>query len=184
MNTTFRAAGIAVFYFLLLPSIQAQQDNEKEMTTPSLSPMILAAAADFNQTKNISLEWAIGEIATETFDQNQQLYYTQGMQQPLLSVVAITSSISLPSFKASDIQIFPNPVSAILKVNLASDLKGKVDLSLIDVHGNFLYQMKEHQEGSSIELDMSRLPQGIYWFSVRQKETTYQQVYKVIKAGN
>ena len=183
MQTKYYAACIVVLNFLLFPSIQAQQNDDKTIGKTSFSPMVLTTAADFNQTKSISLEWAIGEIATETLNPNQQQYYTQGMQQPLLSVVALTTSTAPPNFKDSDIQIFPNPVSAILNVNLSSDIQGKVDVSLIDAHGNLLYQMNETRENTLTEIDMSQLPQGIYWFSVRQKETAYQRVYKVIKAA-
>ncbi|RME93337.1 MAG: T9SS C-terminal target domain-containing protein, partial [Bacteroidetes bacterium] len=67
------------------------------------------------------------------------------------------------------LQVFPNPASARLQVRFGAELQGEVQLDLLNVAGQ---RVLAQQFGASpqLELDVSRLPAGIYFLQVQTEQ--------------
>jgi len=169
-----------VLNFLLFPEIKAQQRSDHAVSQANLSLMSISSAASSSQTDDLLLDWTIGEILTSTLSHNTK-HYTQGFNQPIIQVERPTTAIPSFELEASDLQIYPNPSSTILQIKLSDRLLNVIALELIDTHGNLLYRLNEDRRDSFIEIDVSPLPQGIYWLSVSKSDELGRQNYKIVK---
>ncbi|MBL8001600.1 MAG: T9SS type A sorting domain-containing protein [Flavobacteriales bacterium] len=79
-------------------------------------------------------------------------------------------------------QVFPNPVRDIAVLRLGDDIEGNVSVQVLDAIGRVMQRAELNtMSGSrSIELDLSTLPNGTYFVSVRNGERVMHR--KVTKA--
>lgn len=79
-------------------------------------------------------------------------------------------------------QVFPNPVRDLAVLKLGDDIEGQVSIQVLDAIGRVMQRAELNaMSGSrSIELDMSTLPKGTYFVSVRHGDRVMHR--KVTKA--
>lgn len=65
------------------------------------------------------------------------------------------------------INAFPNPAKDILNINIAGNLDQIEDITIINLIGVNVMKIKNTQLHQSMQLNVSSLPQGIYYLSVR-----------------
>ncbi len=116
-----------------------------------LSPELVSNSGGYF-VNNSSLEWSLGEISIENYNQ-----LSEGFHQPTISILNIEEQSEL------DIDIFPNPT--VEKINIHSSKNAKVSLSLLDVNGRIVYKEIFSKE---IELNLSNQPSGIYILHLEQ----------------
>lgn len=150
-----------------------------------LTPSVLATAGGQHQTNTISLEWTLGEAVVET-TRLPNYVYTQGFHQPTLQV---TEQVN-PLLTDSDylIQVFPNPVEAILTVrievqegSLVSKSEEKLLLNLTDLSGKSLQTKVAYLVNESAQLNMADLPAGVYVLYIQKAMGAPVKAYKVLK---
>ena len=74
-------------------------------------------------------------------------------------------------------QLFPNPVSDILRVKAAGD--GPMQISLLDVYGRTLSTWDVNNE--LWETDMSALIPGVYWLLVSSEKEGWTEWHRLVK---
>ena len=122
----------------------------------SLSPTLLSSQNGYDTSKNMVLEWTLGESAIETISEKNTIY-TQGFIQPFLD-----SSKGIIQI-VDEIHIFPNPVKNHLNVKLLSHSNSQETIDIYNVNGRMVKQFKHSFSlYENIRLDLSDLPSGIY----------------------
>jgi len=74
----------------------------------------------------------------------------------------------------TDIRIYPNPNSGVFKVKLNMDFDGVKLLSIFDITGKIIYETFD-LESSSVEIDLSNIPKGIYLLKAIKDQTTFSR---------
>ena len=104
----------------------------------------------------------------DIYYQNQHPYY-QGHCNTFFTDYKITREDGLPF-------IYPNPVNDILIIDIQDgDYKDK-NIKIVDVMGNIIYQIYIQ---NTAKIDISHLPDGIYFVSVQSDNNHFQK--KIIK---
>jgi len=137
--------------------------------------LIGAAGGGATQVGNMKISWSIGEISVAHSNATSgDGKLTAGFQQPWL----------MPLHDGEDplnVQIAPNPVRSILNLYIPGDSKSEWNVTVSDVNGKTLFQHTGLSAGNS-EMDLSRVPAGVYFLSVLQAATgEVRQTLKVLK---
>ena len=125
------------------------------MYCQSIRPSVVANAGDVFKTGSFSIEWTLGELATETISSPSHKI-TQGFHQGNL----IISGVDNP--KISGLNLFPNPIESLLNIQNITDQILTYDL--IDLSGS-LIQSGKIQIGMN-SLDLATLISGKYILNV------------------
>jgi len=97
----------------------------------------------------------------------------------LYSVIKITKDVNNFANSSVNISIFPNPSEGVFNISVKG-VSGKVQMKVIDVHGND-YRLLEIDGTNSIiteKLDLKELPAGVYFISFSCKD--FSQVKKIV----
>ena len=81
----------------------------------------------------------------------------------------------------SKVVMYPNPVLSQAKIILSELPKTAVAVYVIDLNGNIVRTFKYEPGNYSLDVDMSKLPAGIYSVRVQQKDIPYYTNIKVVK---
>lgn len=120
--------------------------------TPTLTPEVIATAGETFSNGALTLEWTLGELATETFAGT--IVLTQGIHQP---AVKITSNDHLAD-NLGTITVYPNPTTR--SISIERERNGALAAILLDMNGRTVLQQQVTTTSSN--LDLSHLPPGIY----------------------
>lgn len=156
---------VSVGILLLVASVSYSQ---------SLSPALLSSQNGVDTSKNMVLEWTLGESFIETITTKSTMF-TQGFIQPYLeSSKAIVQLVD-------DILIFPNPVDTHLNLKLLSDNDSNLSIDIYNVNGRIIKQFESgFSLSKTMQMDIADLPSGI--LIVRISDTTgVIKTHKIIK---
>ena len=116
-----------------------------------ITPTVLSNAGAVMKNANSSIEWTLGEFATTTL-KNTNNVITQGFHQTNLTIVSTNNPV------ISGLTIYPNPVEQDLTIDNQS---GKlITFHIITISGQCI---SEHNFNPGIQtLPMNTLPAGTY----------------------
>jgi hypothetical protein len=106
---------------------------------------------------------------------------------PALSTTAILLKTTPAGFKeiknsADKIKIFPNPVSDKLNVLMISGVAENAEITIYDQSGRSILSSKKFYDGTSqITLDISAIPVGYYFLSVKTSHYSLTRSFTVIR---
>lgn len=88
----------------------------------------------------------------------------------------VTMSVSLDELEASNsIQIFPNPFSNKIQIDLKNSFSGKqTSLQIMTIHGKEVYRINSISD-SKIELNMEEMEAGIYIIKISNSSFVHQE---------
>ncbi|MEM6321437.1 MAG: T9SS type A sorting domain-containing protein [Bacteroidota bacterium] len=73
-------------------------------------------------------------------------------------------------------QIFPNPTSGLLNIRYLASGEEERTLRIYDASGKVIKAIRmQATENTSSQIDLSRVPSGLYWVSITGKTSSYQQ---------
>lgn len=107
-------------------------------------------------------EWSVGELTMiETFT-TPNFTLTQGVLQPCTDKVTKDPLTLL--FQHGEYVLFPNPTAGRFELDLLLNVKGQLNMQLVDNIGRVIETREFHYDGCGrIErFDISRLPDGVY----------------------
>jgi hypothetical protein len=108
------------------------------------------------------LEWSVGEATMiETFT-TPNFTLTQGVLQPCTDKV--TKDPLALIFHKGEYVLFPNPTSGKFELDLLLNVRGQLQMQLVDAAGRLIERREFHYDGCGrIErFDIGRLPDGVY----------------------
>ncbi len=142
---------------------------------PLLSPTVIGAAGEVSKSSSMIIEWTLGETFVESI-KTPSVWHTQGFHQPTLMVRQIVKT--LPTHQ---VNIYPNPASAILNVSVRTDLQEPLVLKMIDVTGKIVLLKDAPGGPQDLQLAVHQLPEGMYILSVVRQNGAWITSFKVIK---
>ncbi len=78
-----------------------------------------------------------------------------------------------------DIKVFPNPVIRFLKINVPTNVNGKLMMSLTSITGKLIFRKELRPNDNISQIDFSRLASGLYLLEFRDNQNVSQ--HKIIK---
>ena len=153
----------------------------------SLSPTVISADGGTGTVGNISLEWTLGDLATESVIAGHTLY-TEGFHQPTLTVRIIDKeAVPVPLHPDTqtevvpEIKVFPNPVSSELNVVLDGATDTELRVQLIDFNGKLIMQKFANTRDQSMQFDMSQHASGLYLLHFISLDGAILKTYEIVK---
>ncbi|TVR81510.1 MAG: T9SS C-terminal target domain-containing protein [Chitinophagaceae bacterium] len=145
----------------------------------SLSPTVISSSGAFHTAGGYSLSQTVGETVIETLS-SSDLILTQGFHQPEKLSVGISSN----SLSIWDVNVFPNPTSnsVFLEISASSDVD--INVELFDVLGK---KIKPLQNGHlingqmKITLDMSPFASGVYFVRLTESNGNSTETIRIQK---
>lgn len=147
----------------------------------SLEREVIASSGTFFSGNNASIEWTQGEAAIATLN-NPSTILTQGFHQTKLTVTAIEPSDSDEIFTDYQINVFPNPVSDRIFVEVAGGLE-PVRTAITDMSGKSIHFKTEMEMGQRYEFPMDQLADGMYFVRIFNSRNQPIQTFKVVKTN-
>jgi hypothetical protein len=120
--------------------------NAQEVITPS---------AGYFEAPSISLNWTIGEIAVETYI-NDDIILTQGFNQANIVITSATEEL----LTDISIMVYPNPVQNILTIKVWTDHPNRLKAKVYDLAGTTL--ISENINQGSTQIDIGSLAPSDY----------------------
>ena len=142
---------------------------------------VIASAGEVSKSSTIVLEWTVGEPLIETVSSATSLY-TQGFHQPVLEVHKLVGAGEEGAPGKNTIQIFPNPTTAIINVQLEKASEKPLLVSIMDVSGRVLLNNTFPVNSTALKINVHRLSNGAYTLRITDAAGTFQGDYKIIKA--
>lgn len=142
----------------------------------SHSQEVISSDGNFIAGSGGSLSWTLGEMISETFE-NQTLYLTQGFQQPDLGSLG-SSSLLLNN----DISIYPNPFTTFINLSSKS-INSTFILKMYDSQLRLVLEMEFffHSENNPVVIPLSNFPNGLYILSMSNRNCTELFHKRIIK---
>jgi hypothetical protein len=111
---------------------------------------------------NMVIGNTIDNTAHIYFDYNDPIK-TNTVQTKIMLLSALHSNKN----KSGIINIYPNPNNGIFTIAFESKKNSTLQLQLIDVAGNIIYQeSKQHQNKTEFIINQTKLAKGIYWIKL------------------
>ncbi|MFN8279700.1 MAG: T9SS type A sorting domain-containing protein [Saprospiraceae bacterium] len=123
-----------------------------------ITPSVIASAGAVMKSNNVSLEWTMGEVITETRSSGN-LIVTQGFHQANLGVPSSTYQSSIEG-----LQVYPNPVRDILNIN--NDSGEALQMQLFGSNGELL--MSSPLQKGYQELKLQSYIPGMYHLIIQK----------------
>jgi Secretion system C-terminal sorting domain len=138
----------------------------------SLSHSVVATAGAHSSTVAASLDWTLGEIATETYQKGSALF-TQGFQQPSPA----------PKDQRKDMLVYPNPVPDYLFIRTIEN--GEYRIEFFNLHGQRLLAINSTANSANAifihQLDVRGFEAALYLLRVHNISTGKKSFLKVVK---
>ncbi len=135
---------------------------------------VIATSGNYGETANGSLSWTIGEPIVETVSDGTNTL-TQGFQQSKLTVTAIDEK----EIAGFEINVFPNPASDYLSVEVITDKQKDLEIILFDLNGKIILQ--KLMTGNKQTVNMQNYSPATYILKVTEgnKEIRTYQIVKL-----
>jgi hypothetical protein len=139
----------------------------------SVSPDVIASAGDFFSNSSGQIQWTLGELSIETY-QNSSNMITQGFHQPF------SLNTGLSAFSGAEpIIVYPNPATDIL--NIETPPAGNYIVSLMDVTGRII-KTEQTEKSDTIRLSLTGCSEGIYFVKIVNSDKNFIQYIRIIKS--
>jgi hypothetical protein len=140
---------------------------------PIMGQQVITTAGNDDTDGKTKISWTVGELATETYS-NSNLIVIQGQQQSNITITAIDQLDDL-SFV---IQVFPNPVSDLIKLSIEDNNLLDMSYKLFDISGRVIRQQMLYN--SVTEIYLTELSSSIYLLKV-YKDNIELKLFEIIK---
>ncbi len=138
-----------------------------------LTPMVISGGGSDSNTGDYHLSWTLGEATIATHIQ-QDVTLLQGFHQPNYIFTRLLES----PVKDIDIQIFPNPASDHIKIDVAG-VRNKLKVELYDLPGRLV--MISDLAPSINVIDLSAIPDGAYMLRVSGNNGIRLGIWRILK---
>jgi hypothetical protein len=157
-------------------------------TAQIIAPQTVNVTGGSNRKGNLRLDWSVGEMALVNTLSSPETGHilTNGVLQPLTTVVSSGNRTRPVAFDFNEIRILPNPTRHFLAVSMNMKYEGTATLRLFDVLGTLVYAktVPANRYGQIEQIDMTGYIKGNYMLKVEFVSAGYKYkegFYKIIK---
>ncbi|MAZ58040.1 MAG: hypothetical protein CMP56_01335 [Flavobacteriales bacterium] len=138
------------------------------------SPMVIGNAGETWFQNDYNLSFTVGQIAIETYSQNQTIF-TQGFHQDSYQITQLNNLNT--NF---DISIFPNPTSDNINIDYNIN-NARADLFIKDIRGATIYYSLDFSTNKRQTIDISKFAPGVYVLEIilNSKNKIVYQIQKL-----
>lgn len=142
-----------------------------------------------DQTEIINLEGISNNDSRYKNDAIGLLNYISGYRNPVIETPEEIEIIKAPNVKHIGdgngyLNIYPNPAGNTAVIQLVNDVNSSSTLTVYDASGNRCTGYSVNFVAGTIEMDISRLNDGIYFVTLTNPEAGLVQKGKMVKIGN
>ena len=155
---------LKIFFMLIIVAVSSPGFSQQ------ISSSLLCSGGEIFVTANQSLEFAIGEIVTETWHSGANTLtqgFFQGTSEGANSIKEIINNVN--------VRIYPNPTKSQLTVSCE---KKPEHIQIIDLHGREVFSLRNPAQTET--LNIKNLKPGIYLLSIVFKEN-FQTIKQIVK---
>jgi hypothetical protein len=138
-----------------------------------LGQKVSSPSGGYYASLNCQVDWTLGEIAIQTYDNGPNIL-TAGFHQPSLLVMKTPDE----RISSSIVSVYPNPATDKITISRISDLHSDAKVKIFDAFGRLISFNNLSADESTISL--ATLPAGIYTLKVIINDTENHQ-FKIIK---
>jgi PKD repeat protein/predicted secreted protein len=150
--------------------------NYNVTTAQPFVPEVVATAGDYFTGSSAALGWTIGEVLIETGTGTSNII-TQGFHQADYQITTLVSETSDDYL----INVYPNPASDNITVEIISRAEDNLKLKLYDAQGKLLVNEKIKAEEKTKILDLQNFSKGMYILNVYTTHGKLVKSYKIEK---
>lgn len=144
----------------------------------SPDPSIVSVQGGMAQEKSMSLSWTIGDLVTGSAVAGNTLF-TQGFQQPTLTVQEVEPSELPASGSTFEATVFPNPFSEEINVKV-DHVHQPYMLEIYDPSGSLVY--RKRCTAPLEKIGTQHWPVAQYLLRIADEATGTSSVFRIIKA--
>ncbi|MFT7589340.1 MAG: hypothetical protein ACI959_001558 [Limisphaerales bacterium] len=164
----------------------------EEVEQPDFATVVIGDAISFSPSTTatiITYFWEFGDGATSTEMDPEHEYATSGTYEVCLTttdengcdgyvckMVEAEVASGINGIEQILGAINPNPTQGAIQINTV--LNGEIEISVFNANGQLVLKEVKVALGSSLEMDLSNLPKGVYNLEVRSESNT--ELHKVI----
>lgn len=148
---------------------------------------VIAAQGGSGTSPTLSIDWTLGELATESVYTTNQMF-TQGFHQPFIQVNEVISHSNQISTRGSiakgpdfTISVAPNPTSSTLTVKVNGLNDQDVHVFISDGTGKRLLSETIAMGSGTAHLSIGDLATGLYILSCYSNDKRLLNVFKISK---
>lgn len=149
-----------------------------EISAQKIYPQILSSSGNSNQTNTMTIEWTLGELSITTIS-GPTTMITQGFHQPRYVITALDEI----SETLGNINVFPNPTSDKVHMDMAFDKIRSVQVGLTDLNGKLLFKKKYVGQNMNESVSFGNLPNGSYIMNFILEDNNSKQTFKILKTN-
>lgn len=142
-----------------------------------VSSSVIASAGESVKTGDVDVSWTLGEIAIETIGDGSTVVLTQGFQQGYFEI----TSIGEPLSSEFQINVYPNPASEFIWVDLSSNELESALVEIYDMEGKLVYNNKWEFVDGPNKILLNDLNASQYILRVTNNSGKVIQTFKLIK---
>jgi len=137
---------------------------------------VIASAGGYNVSSGnvIALSWTLGETIIPDYTVPGVLSIVHGFQQRVV-ITEVEKNIESPV----SVNVYPNPVSDIVKIEFEQPVDVEIKGYLIDSRGSMVNVFSIGVGTVIHEFNMENLPAGLYY--LRLQKGKFANVYRVVK---
>jgi len=137
---------------------------------------VIASAGGYNVAPGnvIAISWTLGETIIPDYTVPGVLSVVHGFQQRIV-ITEVEENIESPV----SVNVYPNPVSDIVKIEFEQPVDLEIKGYLIDSRGSMVKAFSIGIGTAIYELSMENLPSGLYY--LRLQKGKLANVYRVVK---
>lgn len=142
------------------------------MFSQTITQEVISSGGGFHKQVNASLQFNIGEVLVEDF-QNTNCHLQLGFEQGFYGLVGINEDVLLDT----GLSIFPNPTNGLIFIQSENnnDLQ---QIQLCDITGKILLRQNSSKNST---LDISSFANGVYHLNFYSSKNSISKTFKIIK---
>jgi hypothetical protein len=142
----------------------------------SIRPEVISAAGSRFQASSMIIDWTLGELSINTL-QGSLNVVSQGFHQPGYLVTKIEEFLGF----AGKINVFPNPVSDQIQIEMTFEKPLSVQVRLFDAGGKILCNDMYHGQHILESKSFKNFPGGSYFLNFITNGNKSVQTFKIQK---
>lgn len=145
----------------------------------SLSPESINCAAGTMSQSNGSLSFTIGDLVVLTFTDSEGNTLGGGFINSSTTTTVV--SVEEPDRQLLDVNVYPNPTSDLVNIQVNNVNIEKIIVSINDLNGKLVYSGQYAGMTNLIGINIANYSPGTYLLSLKDKDSGVLGVFKIIK---